>query len=890
MKTSRLLKPVRLPEHVKPIRYKITLRPDLEAFTFEGQTVIILDMQRAADEITLHSKELVIETAGFISKGSVAAARRIAWPRPQQREQRATRIQYDEKNETVTFKFEQNLPQGRGELRLVFRGVLNDNMRGFYRSRYVHEGREKYLATTQFEATDARRAFPCVDEPAAKAVFDVALIIPQNATAISNTLPVKISAYADGSKLVEFASTPPMSTYLLAFIVGDFEWLEARTKPASRSIPMGSAGPSVLVRVFTTPGKKHQAHFALQTAVKCLEFYNQYFAIPYPLPTLSLIAIPDFASGAMENWGAVTYRESALLVDEEKSSAANKQWVALVIAHELAHQWFGNLVTMEWWTDLWLNEGFASYIEYLAVNRLFPQWDIWTQYAYNDLGSALRLDALRTTHPIEVNVQHPDEIGEIFDEVSYSKGSAVIRMLADYLGAETFRDGLRYYLEKHSYANAATAQLWQAFEKVSGKPVRDMMRNWTGQPGYPLVSIKPAASGLLDEIHIEQSRFYSSPISRKQSKDRTLWQVPIKVQGAKRHGESYLLRSKQATIHFPKSAWIKINPGETGFYRVGYPEPMLTVLKRPIENKELAPIDRLGIIRDVFALAEAGQLRTAQALVLAISYKHEDDYNVWVELLAGLDLVNLLLFGQKGYAHFKTFVCSLLTSACRRVGWEKKSGEPHTTALLRSLILHGLGYYGDAETIQQAQKLFRRPQSLAPDLRGVVYSLVAENGGPREFQQFKALYLGEALHEEKNRLARGLAGFRTAELLGQALQFSLSRQVRPQDSPGLISGVWFNIYGRDMAWDFVKKNWKGLIQRYGEGGHMLPRLIKPAGLFITLEKAQEIRRFFKKHPTPGIVRTVTQVLERIESNAAWAARDRQNILNWLRDHIETIGE
>src|SRR3989338_4959221 len=337
-------------------------------------------------------------------------------------------------------------------------------MRGFYRSQFEHEGRTKYIVTTQFESTDARRAFACVDEPSAKAVFDVTLIVPKHFCAISNTYETSVKEHKSGYQIIEFAPTPKMSTYLLAFIAGEFEHIEAKTKEG------------ITVRVFATPGKIHQAKFALDVSVKTLSYFSDYFKVPYPLPVLDLIAIPDFPSGAMENWGAVTYRESAILVDSDHSSLQNKQWVALVIAHELAHQWFGNIVTMEWWTHLWLNEGFATYIEYLAVDKLFPKWDIWTQFSTNDLGRALHLDALLNTHPIEIPVHHPDEIGEIFDEVSYAKGASVIRMLASYLGEKDFRAGLHHYLKKHSYKNTETLHLWQAFEKVSGKPVAKMMR------------------------------------------------------------------------------------------------------------------------------------------------------------------------------------------------------------------------------------------------------------------------------------------------------------------------------------------------------------------------------------------------------------------------------
>ncbi|MBI2022577.1 hypothetical protein HYS97_01875, partial [Candidatus Daviesbacteria bacterium] len=420
-------KSVRLPAHIKPERYQLMLRPDLENFTFSGEETIELILEREAKEITLHSQEIEIESAEFIHQGKTNFA---------------SKITYQPEDETATFNFPKSLKKGKGELVLKFKGILNDKLRGFYRSRYSHEGQDKYLATTQFEATDARRAFPSFDEPSKKAIFDVTLMIPANTIAISNTIEKNVWEHESGYKVVEFEPTPKMSTYLLAFIVGDLEYIEGKTKRG------------VLVRVFTTPGKKEQGRFALNTAIKMLEFYEEYFKIPYPLPVSDLIAIPDFAAGAMENWGAVTYRETALLIDEANSSAVNRQRVAVVIAHELAHMWFGDLVTMEWWTHLWLNEGFASYIEYLAVDHVFPEFDIWTQFIHMDQGTALKLDSLENTHPIEVEVFHPSEISEIFDKVSYSKGASIIRMLAQFLGPKDFREGLRHYLKTHEYLNS----------------------------------------------------------------------------------------------------------------------------------------------------------------------------------------------------------------------------------------------------------------------------------------------------------------------------------------------------------------------------------------------------------------------------------------------------
>src|SRR3989338_2968670 len=481
-------KSVRLSKNVVPIEYDIQLKPDLDNFTFEGVETISLSILQKTRIVTLHSKELEIKTA---------SAEALLWRKRQSKASAlfAKKISYNKKAETVTFIFSKPIPLGKNKLTLVFKGILNDKMRGFYKSSYNIEGKTYHIATTQFEATDARRAFPCFDEPAYKAVFHISLVAPKNKTVISNTLSVSVLEHDAGYQIVKFSPTPKMSTYLLAFIVGDFECIESKTKNG------------ILVRVFTTPGKKHQAKFALKCAVKTLEFYEKYFDIAYPLPVLDMIAIPDFSSGAMENWGAITYRESALLVDENHSSLSNKQWVAIIIAHEIAHQWFGNLVTMKWWTHLWLNEGFASYIEYLAIDHIFPEWDIWTQFVSTEMADAFHLDSLNNTHPIEVEVGNPAEISEIFYRVSYSKGASVLRMLWRYLGEKDFQKGLQHYLKRHAYGNAETEDLWKALEEVSGKSVGKIMANWTSKAGHPVINVK--IKNQKSKIELRQSRFFS---------------------------------------------------------------------------------------------------------------------------------------------------------------------------------------------------------------------------------------------------------------------------------------------------------------------------------------------------------------------------------------------
>lgn len=823
-------KAVRLSKNIIPLEYEIELKPDLDNFTFSGIETITLSVLKKTKTITLHSKEIEIDTANLlINKNKIFA-----------------KISYDKKSETASFVFPKIIPAGKVKLTLVFKGILNEKMRGFYRSRYSINEKEYNMATTQFEATDARRAFPCFDEPAHKAIFHVSLIVPKGKTAISNTLPISVAEHESNFEIIKFSPTPKMSTYLLAFIVGDFEYIEGKTKS------------NIQVRVFTTPGKKHQAKFALDCAIKTLEFYEKYFDIAYPLPILDMIAIPDFASGAMENWGAVTYRESALLVDENNSSTSNKQWVALVVAHELAHQWFGNLVTMEWWTHLWLNEGFASYIEYLAVDKLFPNWDIWTQFSTHDLGVALRLDSLKSTHPIEVEVHHPDEIGEIFDEVSYSKGASVIRMLADYLGEDKFRDGLRYYLKKHSYKNTETIHLWQAFEKVSGKSVSKMMHNWTSKPGYPVVN----ANMVNGKIRFSQERFFASPISReeynKKTKNKTKWEIPITY--------------KQDKVNF----------GETGFFRTAYSKELLERLYKPIEDRKLSARDRLGVIRDLFALSEGGIIPTTDALEFLKAYKNEDNYTVWLEIAMGISRLEQLVAKTK--INLNPLIIELFSPVFSKLGWDKKETEHHTDAMLRSLVLFRLGKAGDKKIISEANKRFsaiKKGEVVSPDIRGMIYSIVASFGGKKQYEELIKLYKKETLHEEKNRIGNALGDFSDPEILKLVCEFAMSPFVRIQDTVGILSAVGSNPKGRDIWWNFMQKNWKTLVSRYGEGGLTLGKAVKAIGGSAEEKHFTAIKKFFATHEAPGAKRAIEQLLERLEGNIAWLKRDGKIIDKFL---------
>lgn len=862
-KTKPSLKPkVRLTKNITPIRYDLTIRPDMEAFTFTGEEMIELTLVKSQTSLTLHSKDLEITDSWIIAGKSKVDLKRIS---------------YDDKAETATLFFKQKLVQGKHRLSVHFRGQIAENLRGFYRSQYSHQGEIKHLATTQFEATDARRAFPCFDEPAHKAIFNLTLVIPEQLTAVSNTtqLPTPQGVEHDpGYKVVKFAPTPKMSTYLLAYIIGDFESLETTTKDG------------VNIRVFTTHGKIDQAKFSLDVAKRTLEFLNEYFAIPYPLPNLDLIAIPDFASGAMENWGAVTFRESALLVDEQHTAFANKQYVAEVVAHELVHQWFGNLVTMEWWTHLWLNESFASFMSYVVVNELFPEWKFWTRFVMHDHANALQLDSLDNTHPIEVDVHHPDQISEIFDAISYDKGASVLRMLQHYIGEDVFRDGLRYYLKKHSYKNTSSAHLWEAFEKVSGKPIRKFMKQWVSKPGYPVITLLEPKPG---KVAITQKRFTLERKSERKP-NSTIWPIPIQLQleaGRTSNFEIFSQKQKQFSVSLD-SSYIKANPGETGFYRSSYSPGLLAKLYAPVKNKTLPLVDRFGVIRDLFALAKSGELPTSAYLEFLNAYQEEDSYIVWSEILSGMHEIFALYKGQKATQDkLSQYFSKIIKPVSDKVGWIPESKESQTRTLLRGIILNAYGSYGHKPTRNKARAIFkgRKKKTIDPNIRSAVYNLTALDMDESGWKELIRLFEQEPMQEEQRRIARALVGTADRKLYLQTLDYALSENVRSQDAALWIAMAMNNNENKHAGWKWLQKNWAEISKRY-RSDHLLVWIIKSLGNFADQKTAAEIIAFFRKQPIPGAERALKQSLEQIQLNQAWRARDRQDIMRCINQALK----
>ncbi len=853
-----------LPTEVRPLKYRISLSPNLTAFTFAGEETVDIDVRQATSQIVLNAAELDIHEAYLLQAGQRVPAQAIAT---------------DAEAETVTLTFGAPLPAGAMQLLLRFSGILNDKLRGLYRSEYtLPDGTKRIMATTQFEAPDARRAFPCWDEPAHKASFDIAVIIPAELTAISNMPIVSQTPQASGMKLVQFAETPIMSTYLLALMVGEFECVEAKAE-------------ETLVRVWTTPGKKEQGRFALDVACRLLNFYHNYFGISYPLPKLDLIAIPDFAAGAMENWGAITYREVALLVDQAHSSAATRQRVAIIVAHEIAHMWFGNLVTMAWWNDLWLNEGFASWIEYKAVDHHFPEWEMWTQFISADVAPAMGLDGLRNTHPIEAEVKSPHDINELFDAISYSKGAAIIRMLEQFLGEETFRRGLVHYLSTHQYGNARTEDLWAALAYVSGKPVKAIMDTWTKQPGYPFLDVReqPREAGQA-VLGLVQRRFLYDHDPARDEQDASLWQIPVGIKTASTANATFtMLERREATVRLPEkspgndgASWITVNAGRTGFFRVNYSAELWERFGPAIETKALPTADRISLEADAFALMRAGYLPATQFLSLAKAYAHERDYAVWSDLLGSLGWVATLLAGEPFEPQLKAFERELLRPIVGRMGWEPRPDESHLDALLRGMVIQELGHAGEEAVLQEARARFARfvqdAQAVHPDLRGAVLNLAAFAGDGSTYEALRRVEKRATLQEEKLRALAALTHFQQKDLLHNALALSLSSEVRSQDTIRVVAGVAANPCGRDLAWDFVKANWAEFDRRYGGGGFLIMRLIESvASYFTTAERERDVAEFFQAHPVPSATRTVQQCLERIRINTRWLAQNRESL-------------
>jgi len=863
---------VRLSKAVTPVNYTLELRPDLTTFTFDGCIVIDLNINSEATHIELNSAELKFDKAIL--------------EYPDGSKVDSTSVVLNDTEEVAKLTFGAGpLKIGTAKLHIKYIGELNDKLKGFYRSKYIHpNGEERYAATTQFEAADARRALPCWDEPAVKATFDVTLVAEEGKTVLSNmpcieTLPVEGSTTL---KKFKFQRTPIMSTYLLAFIVGEFDYIEDKDKNG------------VIIRCYSPLGKKELGRFALEVAVKTLPFYVDYFKIDYPLPKLDMIAIQDFAAGAMENWGLVTYRDTCILVDQANSSLVSKQTVAIVVGHELAHQWFGNIVTMEWWTHLWLNEGFASWIEYLCVDYCLPELDIWTHFVTSDYCRALELDSLKSSHPIEVPVGPPSEVDEIFDAISYSKGASTIRMLHNYIGDDAFRVGLHNYLEKFKYKNAVTEDLWAALSDASKKPVNELMELWTKQTGYPVISVSSSLNEKKETVlKLEQSRFFSNGSKPTPEEDYT-WKVPISIVTKSSYPNVHkeiLLEKRSDELNLgvlPESDWIKLNKNSVGMYRTNYSPELLAKCVTLIKEQNLHPTDRLGLQSDVFALSEAGLLSATEVLKFIEGFSSETNVVVWRDLISNLLKLSHTLLNTEFQQDFQAFIVRLLKPISQKLGWNPIEGESGLQGMCRGTILRTLGINGNAETIAEAKKRFDahlKGDLIPADIRSAVYASVLSDADETVLNQFIELHNKADLQEEKMRISTSLGSVRKPECISKVLEFALSPSVRSQDSVTVICSVSNNTSTKlssDMTWSFIKNKWDVIHGRYSTG-FLITRLVKTCcENFATKEAYEDVSAFFKAHPVPGAKRSIEQALESILVNTGCLCRDSENLKNYLK--------
>jgi aminopeptidase N len=845
-------KVTRLYEQFQPENYQLQLEVDDEAMTFSG-TVKIRGKKtgRPAQRLTFHQKDLKVTSAKIIKHGKKG-----------DQTVEVIRINSQKSFDEVRLHTEDQIYPGEYSVVLDFEAKITRPMNGIYPCFFEHDGKQKKLIATQFESHHAREAFPCIDEPEAKATFDLALVTPtaNSKTVIANT-PVRTTLEEGDTVTTIFETTPKMSTYLLAFAYGDMDSLEAKTKDGT------------LVRTFATPDNIAYTQFALDTAVKTLEFYNEYFDIPYPLEKCDFVALPDFASGAMENWGLITFREQALLVDPKNTSLHLKQYVANVVAHELTHQWFGNLVTMRWWTDLWLNESFASWMSYLAVDQLFPDWKVWTQFIVDEQSLALKLDALENTHPIQVEVKHPDEIRTIFDAISYEKGASVLLMLQNYLGADDFRDGLRIYLKRHAYGNTDSTDLWAAWEEASKKPVKDFMEAWVTNPGYPIVHAD------FDKCTLEQERFYLNPEAKKEA---AVWPIPLLP--SHNMEPSTLQKAKQPIKGAGLTDELVLNHNRTSFFRAVYDSEHVSELAHAIKEGKLNELDRLGLLADSFDAAKAGYASTVDTLKLLEAYADEDSAVVWDVIAGGIGSIRVVMDDDEIRDNLKPFVRKLAAKQLARLGWEEKDSDSHFDKLLRPTIL-GLSSYGeDPAVVAEAKKRFKdmkQPEDVHPDLRGVVYGTVARKGGKAEFDKMLKMHNKSKNSEERVTLAGALTGFEQPELYKLALEQITTDIVRLQDAPYWIAYSFGNRFARMTTWEWMKDNWEWLQKNLGTDLSFFRMPIYAGRAFSDASFLPEFKAFFESHMSPAFERPVKQAIETIEWQAAWKQRDFDPIKKFL---------
>jgi tricorn protease interacting factor F2/3 len=827
---------------VVPSHYTIRIAPDWEKPVFSGRVDIEVDVKRPLNSILINVKALEVVSASVLSRGVLQKAKAKQFPT----------------EERVELSFKHKI-SGKVRIGLEFTGIINSNMHGLYKSKYVHKGKEGHILSTHFEPSEARAMFPCFDEPAFKATYDISATVDKGLDAISNMPEKTRTQIGHGKALVQFGTTPRMSSYLVYLGVGNFEQLSGRQG-------------KLLLRVLSTPGGKRLSGMALEYAKRIIDFQQRYFGIKFPLPKLDLIAVPDFAMGAMENWGAVTFRESEILVDKKKISEASKQRLSEIISHEFAHQWFGDLVTMEWWDDLWLNESFAVTIESKTTEELFPKWHTAERFFYGAqhcTTDALAADVFSTTHPISVNVRSPAEINQIFDSISYAKGSAVLNMLYDYVGASTFRKGLHNYLSKHSYGNASKTDLWNAIQQAARSdrkhmPVSQIMQEWVTRLGYPEITVTRDGH---DQFVLEQRRCMLDAAAVKNSKP---WQIPIHYASTPGEGRA-LMKGRRMSIK-ASGGWLKLNFGQAGLYRVYYDESIEKELGALIRTGKLSGVDACGIENDMFFQMRSGRIELSRYTGFVERYMMDVHFPAAASISTHLAWILNVGYGQAFCEDVKRLSLRFHMKLLGTLGWDSVKGEDVMRPVLRSIAIASLGMLSDNRTVEKAYRIYtafeKHGTPIDPNIKTAIFITVAyQKGDAKMFDSMLKRYKMEPIPFDRLKAVSSIGLMRPANMVKKALSTSLDENlVKLQDAFYIAARISMNPEARKTLLDWMLENWSEIAKRYPASTNLLGHYVSILSYNSSSEVAAELRRFFKKNYREDIANDIGQTLELIDAN------------------------
>lgn len=837
----------RLITYFTPEHYNLKLILSRQDRRFDGTVVISGTVTEPCNSVRLHSKGLTVKNA-LINSAEAS-------------------VSIDNEADEVTLSFDDEVSD-QVTIELQFSGAITDAMHGLYPCYFEHDGVKKELLATQFESHHAREVFPCIDEPEAKATFDLTLYTEKDVSVLGN-MPITEQKEDESWLITSFERTPRMSSYLLAFIVGEMHYKEAKTNNGTE------------VRVWATHAQaSEKLDFALQSAVRTIEFFNDYFQVPYPLPKSDHVALPDFASGAMENWGLITYRETTLLVDPKTTAVSVKEYVATVVAHELSHQWFGNLVTMNWWDDLWLNESFATLMEYVAVDALYPEWNIWLSFASSEALAALRRDAIPGVQPVKTDVNHPSEIGTLFDgAIVYAKGARLLYMLYNYVGQEAFQQGLKAYFAKHAYGNTIGMDLWKSIGEASDKNIAEFMDQWLIQPGFPIVTVKQTD----DELHLTQRRF---SLAADQQTDKSIWPIPIASSLQSDTGE--LFEADEAILRIDTKEKVRINSGGIGHYTVRYESDdqrnsIITALK----NNEIEPAERLLLLNDGAMQARAGIGSITEVLSLLRAYESETSEPVWdmISLIIA-DTKRLIEDDDETEALFKSYVRGIIDTEYKRLGWDEIKNEPNSDTKLRATIL-GLGVYSeDVEIIEEAKRRFNAAptlEDLPAETRGIILSAVVRYDDKNSFDDLLKIHNETQNAELKQEIASSLTSTRESVRIKQLLTLMTDQEVvRLQDVDHWFVWLIRNRYGRSDSWQWMVDNWSWIADKFSDDKSYenFPRYA--ASALNTDEWLERYTTFFNPlSEQPALRRTISMGIADIASRAQWRNRDSALVRQFL---------